>query len=121
MKLSHLVFFVIAATSTLALMAGCKSGMDDQLVGNWKANIDMPQTQVPQGMDPAMADKMKKMVQDMAANMTLQLKADKTYTMSAGPGTSDGTWSYSDSKLTLTPKTSGGTVLANPPSQVCTV
>lgn len=85
----------------LAVFAfGCKGGVsEDAVVGKWKGEVKMPES--------AKDDPMAKMGEAFMGmmSMDLDLKADKTFTLTMVFIPIAGDWSMSGNVVTLTPKT----------------
>jgi|GEM_PF-3009408 len=83
-------------TFALAL-AGCAVSPEERLVGVWKADIKASQF-------PAIpVEGIEKRVRTVMESMTLKLRSDKTFVLSAGP-TVEGAWSYADGQVQLVPQ-----------------
>ena len=80
-----------AVVAVLVLAAGC--GFNEKsLVGSWTGTFNLSAEDQKNPQAVAMAEAMK---------ATLELKEDKTYTLSVGLP-SEGTWSYADNNVTMT-------------------
>jgi uncharacterized lipoprotein NlpE involved in copper resistance len=92
-------FLALAALAVLMLLMGCAS-RESKLVGNWKGQANL------EGSNP-----MAGLAQTLAGNLTLNLKADKTFEANA-PVPIGGTWSLEESELVLQPNAGG--MMTNP-------
>ncbi len=89
MKRSHLAL-PLALCLVGAFAAGCNKGsLETQVVGQWQGKITMPQGQEHSAAAKAFEN---------APVQTLEVKADKTFTMTGGM---EGTWDIADGKLNL--------------------
>lgn len=77
------------------LLVGCGGGLEKKVVGKWKMKLD---TASMSGGDKAGADLTAKLFDAI----TIELKADKTAVMTAGPENTSGTWSLTGDKITIT-------------------
>jgi len=80
------------------VVAGCGGGLEKKVVGSWK--IDSAKSDL--GTSKMKSDAEKKMAEAMASQMTLELKADKTFTLTFIMPL-NGTWALTGSKVVLTP------------------
>ena len=96
----------------LVILAGCSS-REGALTGNWK--IQAPTTQMPAGAanNPALAGMMAAM-----QNVTLEMRADKTFTMNMMGAPMEGNWTFDKDAGTVAldvTKVGGQTVPASAP------
>jgi hypothetical protein len=83
----------------LLILGGCLSA-EQRLVGKWRGKVEMDQT-VKSAM--GMAGGLASMFQPQ-----LDLRPDKTFSLSLGPAPIEGTWKLEPGQLVLTPKTMMG-------------
>jgi len=84
------------------VLAGCKGGLEKEVVGTWKADAAKSE------LGPATASESdKKMAEAMLSQMSLEIKADKTFTLTFIMPL-NGTWALTDNKLVLTPEKKAG-------------
>jgi hypothetical protein len=89
-----------AACGFALLSAGCGKSLDQQLVGKWKAKLP---DKVANSNKPE--DQMAKaMAQSMMSTFTLELKPDKTFTMTMMMFPVEGKWSVSGNTVQLAPE-----------------
>lgn len=82
---------------SIFVLAGCGGSLEQKVVGTWK--FDAAKTQIG---DAKMDETEKKMMMSILETITLEVKADKTFTMNVIMPI-EGKWSLAGSKLTLTP------------------
>lgn len=93
----------ILAMVAMAFLTGC-ANQEAQLVGQWKA--DASKMHIPAGKTPQ--EKMgAQMAQQMLANMTLDLKKDKTYAMNMMLAM-EGNWKIENNAVVLEMNKMGG-------------
>lgn len=85
------------------------------VVGTWTGRIILDMSKMPKPTNPQQQQTMKKMMDQLAKmRITLKLKANKSFSVSApaGPGgkpqTGEGTWTQSGQTVTITVKTENG-------------
>lgn len=86
------------------VLAGCKGGLEKQVVGSWKGDGAKSEFGGPSGQLPP--DK-KKEAEAMLAAITLDIKDDKTFELKIFLPLK-GTWAITDNKLVLTPNKEDG-------------
>lgn len=92
----------IAMLAMLALsLAGCGGKGEADLVGTWKVNSAAMQMPTSSGGD-AKQKMGAEMAKAMLGNMSLELKADKTFVLNMMLAI-EGNWTFADNNVTLTP------------------
>ena len=105
---------VVALTVLCSGLLGCRDDPKAKLIGTWKVVSD-PAASKPTGVAG--------IVSDTLGSSVIELKQDGSFTMTmttlGTPKTIEGTWTLSDSSLTLTPQKTDPTLQgAIPPGQV---
>lgn len=93
--------FAFAALPLLVL-AGCAASPEQQVAGNYVADpnrIVIPEIPKIPGVSMT-SETIKKSL----GAMSLKLRSDKTYVLSSGPGSTEGTWVLNEKGVVLTPK-----------------
>lgn len=91
MRPSILSIFALAAVCFVSL-AGCKKSLDSQVVGKWEGKMTMTAEQEKNPMAKMMESMMK---------MSLDVKPDKTFSMTVAMLPFEGNWDTSSDKLNL--------------------
>lgn len=83
---------------SLFVLAGCGGGLEKKVVGNWK--VDTAKSTI--SGDKLKTEEDKKMAMAMMGAFSLELKEDKTFTMTVVFPV-NGKWALAGNKLTITP------------------